>query len=385
MKAIWKISKIILAFFLALAIIALIWYVAELATLQKGENAVPFIDFILYLLGFGDMDSKDHYMQTLFSTLGLFTVTLLSSVFTVSLFELRSKVKISKNICIESKDRATLALKAAGKDIYNLSATLISKCGEELTTEEQYFPFIAKKSAQKLRFRLAPGSALYNYLRSAYLGKDLFSQLILTISYTDIESGQEYAIAQKYQLSSGKNSNFLFADGDAAFEKEIENSIRNNTFPINLSSVWACEAEDLDLSYGLPGLTAKDAFTADVHMNSRSHYEPQSFTMAVTSDLLGNDWTTYADLNCFLKFDYQVEGDLAVTIELKYGDFKQEAILRPQGEFTTYSLSLNQLSYEALKNVRELCFTVFYKDVNPADPTGRFTIKNCVLEVEGCA
>jgi hypothetical protein len=36
MKAIWKISKIILSFFLALAIIALIWYGAELATCQKG-------------------------------------------------------------------------------------------------------------------------------------------------------------------------------------------------------------------------------------------------------------------------------------------------------------------------------------------------------------
>lgn len=382
MKAIWKISKIILAFFLALAVIALIWYGAELATCQKGEEAIPFIDFILYLLGFGDMDSKDHYLQTLFSTLGLFTVTLLSSVFTVSLFELRSKVKISKKIRIESKNRVTLELKAAGKDIYNLSATLISKCGEELTTEEQYFPFIAKKSAQKLGFSLAPGSVLYKYLRSVYLGKDLSPQLILTVSYTDIESGQEYAMAQKYQLSSGKGSNFLFADGDPAFEQKIENNIRNNTFPINLSSVWACEAEDLDLSYGYPGLTIQDAFTAEVHMNGRSHYDPLTFTMAVTSDLLGNDWTTYADLGCFLKFDYQVEGDLAVTMELKYGSSKFDAVLRPHDEFATYCLDLGKLSYAELKNVRELCFTVFYKDVNPKYPTGRFTIKNCVLEVE---
>ena len=179
MKAIWKISKIILSFFLALAIIALIWYGAELATCQNGEEAVPFIDFILYLLGFGDIDSKDHYMQTLFSTLGLFTVTLLSSVFTVSLFELRSKVKISKKIRIESKNRATLELKAAGKDIYNLSATLISKCGEELTTEageEELFKFTFKMLDTKSKFSLT----VDELIASGEKAEDIDGEIILS-------------------------------------------------------------------------------------------------------------------------------------------------------------------------------------------------------------
>jgi hypothetical protein len=103
MKGIWKIVRIILVFFLSLAVIALAWYAIEMSSLQPGEPAIPFIDFVLYLLGFGDLTLEDHYLQAVFSTLGLFAVTLLSSVFTVNLFELRSKVRIGSHLIIKSK------------------------------------------------------------------------------------------------------------------------------------------------------------------------------------------------------------------------------------------------------------------------------------------
>lgn len=395
LKAAWKILRIILVFFLFLSVVALVWYAIEIATLGKDETAVPFVDFILYLLGFGDINSKDHYLQTAFSTLGLFAVTLLSSVFTVNLFDLRSKVKISSKIIIDGKNRAVLKLNAAGKDVYNLTATLISKCDQDVTTEEQLYPFIAKKATQALKFEIAPGTPIYKYLRAAYLKPDLESQLILTISYTDIESGQEYAMAQKYQYSTSKNRDIIFSgnessDHNDSFEDTVKANITGNTFAINLASVWPCEAEDIDISYGYQDskivLSQKQAFQANVHMNGDRTYEPHTFTMAVTSDLLGNDWTTYYDLGCALKFDYMVEGDIAVTMELKYGsdkEIKYEQKLSPKGFFRTYVLKLQELKYEDLRNVRELCFTVFHKDVNSENPTGNFIIKNCVLEVEG--
>lgn len=394
MKAIWKILKIVLVFFLSLVIIAILWYGIEIATLGRDETAVPFVDFILYLIGFGDIDSKDHYLQTAFSTLGLFAVTLLSSVFTVNLFDLRSKVKISPKMIIDDKNLARLKLNTTGKDVYNLTATLISKCGQDVTTDEQVFPFIAKKSSQELDFEIVPGTPIYKYLRATYLKTDLESQLILTISYTDIESGQEYAMAQKYQYSTSKNRDIIFSRDASSihndgFENIIRESITGNTFGINLASIWPCEAEDIDISYGYQDpkvtLSHKQAFQANVHMNGRRTYEPYTFTMAVTSDLLGNDWTTYYDLGCALKFDYMIEGDIAVTMELKYGAdnvIKHEQKLRPKSNFQTYVLKLQQLSYEELRNVRELCFTVFYKDVDSENPTGNFIIKNCVLEVE---
>jgi hypothetical protein len=46
-------------------------------------------------------------------------------------------------------------------------------------------------------------------------------------------------------------------------------------------------------------------------------------------------------------------------------------------------LDLRSFSREELEQVSELCFTVFYKDMDPQDPTGSFTIRNCMLQVEG--
>ena len=328
LKVFGKILKIILVFFLSLGIIALAWYAIEMATLGDSEAAVPFVDFILYLLGFGDIDSKDHYLQTAFSTLGLFAVTLLSSVFTVSLFDLRSKVNISPKIIIEGNTCASLQLNTAGKDVYNLTATLISKCGQDVTTEEQLFPFIERKSKQKLHFDIVPGTPIYKYLRAIYTKTDSAPQLILTVSYTDIESGQEYAMAQKYQYSTCKNRDIIFSGSESnlhqdCFEEIVKTNITGNTFGINLASIWPCEAEDIDISYGYQDsqitLPYQQAFQASVHMNSNRIYEPQTFTMAVTNDLLGNNWTTYSDLGCALKFDYLVDADIAVTMELKYG------------------------------------------------------------------
>ena len=385
MKAVWKILKIILAFALSLAIIAVVWYGVELSTLEEGEPAVPFIDFILYLLGFGDINTDDHYLQTAFSTLGLFAVTLLSSVFTVNLFDLRSQVKILSKLTVPDQHRGKLELKAAGKDVYNLTAVLIAKCGQDVTTQEQFFPFIAKRSLQELQFDLAPGTPLYKYLRARFGDAQMDSQLILTLSYTDIESGQEYVTAQKFQYSPQGKSDFVFgAAGE--LESAIREHIRGNTFAINLASVWACEAEDMDISYGDGALTQQQAFRADVHMNGNRIYEPRTFTMAVTGELLGNDWRVYRDLGCALKFDYWVQGDMTVTMELKYGTDrvqKYECALRPKGDFQSYGLDLRQFDREQLENVRELCFTVFYKDVDPASPVGSFAIRNCVLEVEG--
>ena len=394
MNALWKILKIILVFFLALGIIGLIWYAIELAILGKDEAAVPFVDFVLYLLGFGDINSKDHYLQTAFSTLGLFAVTLLSSVFTVNLFDLRSKVKISPKIIIKSKSQALLKLRATRKDVYNLTATLISKCGQDVTAEEQIFPFIAKKSMQELYFNIVPGTPIYKYLRSIYQKNDSEPQLILTITYTDVESGQEYSMAQKYQYAFENNQNIIFCDNDSEIhnpilEKAIRNHIEANTFFINLASIWPCEAEDIDIFYGYQEneivYSQKEAFSANVHMSSNRTYEPGTFTMAVTSDLLGNDWSVYCDLGCNLKFDYKIEGDIAITLELKYGIgdiIKYEQVLHPTNNFETFSLDLQKLNREELKNVKELCFTVFYKHVNPDAPIGNFVIKSCALEVE---
>ena len=56
--------------------------------------------------------------------------------------------------------------------------------------------------------------------------------------------------------------------------------------------------------------------------------------------------------------------------------------MQPADDFKIFKLDLKEFKREDLKNIKELCFTVFYRHVNPENPTGNFVIKNCVLEVE---
>lgn len=395
MKVIWKIARIILFFFAALFVISLIWYGIGRFIPSAAEKSIPFIDYVLYLLGFGDIDIKDHYIQTGFSTLGLFAVTLLSSVFTVNLFDLRRKLQIDQKITVTSSHSAKIRIAAKKKDAYDLTAVLIAKCGNEISSEEKDFPFVSKGSAQDICFKLEPGSVLYKYLRAVYLKSSIDPQLILTVQYTDIESGQEYKIAQKYQYgTSPKNSQFVFCSDEsetqnADLEKQIREAIKSNVFPINLASINPCNAEDIDISYGLhdeqANYSEKEAFRASVHMNGRSNYDPGDFTMAVTQDLFDHDWTKFYDLNCALKFDYKITGNMAVTLEFKCGNdngIKKTCKLLSSDEFEAYSFSLKDLNRDDLALVREICFTVFYRDVDAKNPIGSFVIKNCVLEVE---
>ncbi|MBR6005273.1 MAG: hypothetical protein IK063_03490, partial [Clostridia bacterium] len=93
----------------------------------------------------------------------------------------------------------------------------------------------------------------------------------------------------------------------------------------------------------------------------------------------------FYDLNCALKFDYKITGDMAVTLEFKCGNdngIKKTCKLLSSDEFETYSFSLKDLNRDDLALVREICFTVFYRDVDAKNPIGSFVIKNCVLEVE---
>ena len=52
MKAVLKILKIILTFFFCLFAISFIWYMFESRNIG-GEDRIPFIDFVLYLIGYG--------------------------------------------------------------------------------------------------------------------------------------------------------------------------------------------------------------------------------------------------------------------------------------------------------------------------------------------
>ena len=382
MKAILRILKIILTFFACLFAISFVWYIIESYRLDGAEK-IPFIDFVLYLIGYGDLDIYDHYSQTVFSVISLFTLTLMSSVFTVNLFEIRSKARLLPNINITETNgiyTAEANLKTSGKDIYDVTATMIVKTDDDLLSEEIYIPFVARKSTQKIPLSFEVGSPLYKYMRAVLENKARETPIIITLSYTDIDSGQEYKSCGKF-IYGGEKENFTYSHKELA--PDVKDYLVNKVIDLSLVTAEPINSEDIKLTFTKGGLGRFD-MNAAVSMTTHQSYEPGSFVMACINDLPDTDWRKYADIGYALTFDYYVKGNMTVTMELKYGEGNTKVFrdkLRPSAKDQHYCLDLKseKLNHESLANVRELCFTVFYKDTDPTSHKGNFTIKNCTL------
>lgn len=109
--------------------------------------------------------------------------------------------------------------------------------------------------------------------------------------------------------------------------------------------------------------------------------------MACISRPMDGDWTRYYDLGCHFNFDYYVE-NLTVILEIKVNcpnDGGQENFrfqLTPNDNLERFSLKLNDKKRDLFQSVTEVCFTVFYENVDITNPKGRFVITNCALEIE---
>ncbi len=134
----------------------------------------------------------------------------------------------------------------------------------------------------------------------------------------------------------------------------------------------------------------KSQLSAYVHMDRRETYDNEVFTMACVKRPLGGKWREYLELGCGLKFDYQVTGNIKVKVEVKSGnenipDGKRflsgsRFVLKPHNEIRKFFYEFNEKDAEHLADINEICFTVFYEDVNPEDPTGEFYISNCAID-----
>lgn len=378
-KNLLKLAKIIGIFFVSLFIISFIWYHVEVALYPDLSYETPFIDYVLYIIGYGDISIKDHYLQTGFSIIALFTMTLLSSVFTVSLFELRSKASLLPTIEISNDDSkyfAHASIKTIGKDIYDVTAVLIAKIGDEIYSENIYLPYISRKTIQKIKFSFDVGSPLYKYMRASLEGKEKYAPLIITLAYTDIENGQEYKSCAKFNCC-GKDRDFVYTQKELLLE--VDDYLLKREFALDLTEAKAINDEDVVLS-----VDKANAMCVDVKMTSKTNYEAKSFVMACLRSPLGGDWSKYADLGCCLTFDYLVSGGITPTLELKFGDKVYTATLCGSKEEKHFSLPLKSVDADAknLSWVRELCFTVFYENTDREAPRGSFVIKNCSLNIE---
>lgn len=408
----------VIIFMILLLLITLIWYRIESGQSSDEIPINSFEDFLIYLLGYGDIQLPNIFSKTVFSIVSLLGLTLFSSIFTVNLFERWDKIKIEPKIFIWNKKSktnvASVILTNGKKDMYNLNAKLILSYRSQVQTEEKYIPFISKKDIKSLEFNIAPGTVVYNFLRYNLKGDAVKPVLVFTAAYTDISKGHEYTVCKKYQYFDKNRSDIFFSPNsvfkapyeqishhilkeiekkaDPGLEKKVQNYILNNSFNIDLSSAIPINAEDIDISYGYSlnnfDLPPNKAFEAKVHMTERVSYNPSDFCIACVVGPLGSDWIKYYDLGCSLNFNYFIDSNITVTLEIKCAlldSDKENTIffnLMPNDDFEKFTLKLNKYEREMFRTVSELCFTVFYKNTDAENHTGHFVISSCALEIE---
>ena len=401
-------------------IISFLWYNYESHIL--GNRLVDsYPDFILYILGYGDIRTDNSTIKTLFSLIGVFGISLLSSIFTVNLFELRNKANLSNKMLIwdnnNSQHLATVLLKSNSKDLYNIKVTLVYYCDSETFSEESYIPFLPKKSVKTLNFGIEVGSCVYYYLRSLIKNNASSPIMLITVSYTDITNAQEYNICKKYQFCNiEEKSNLVFFDNsllktdilsvsqksfnaiskcnDNEYKKCIEEEINKDTFYLDMRKASPINAEDIDLEYGYsfpepqkPRIAEEFAFTAKVHMNSKEQYQPNDICMACFTAPWDGNWEKYVNMNCNLTFEYGITGNISVVLEVKGHERKivkkleLQSFIDVTNSLKKVSIPLKDFKEKQFDDISEMCFTVFYKNVNPSNPTGSFVIANCALEV----
>lgn len=211
MQKIKKLIKIIGLFLVSFLLITLIWYIVERSFANNTSGS--FFDFLLYLLGYGDVKSTFELSKVFFTIFGLLAVTLLSSVFTVNLFELRNKLNINPKLLVFKKDAesfdSAVLLHANRKDICDVKMNLIAGIGNEVVSKEYYVPFIPKSASRLMRFEIEPGTPVYKFLRSSFTEEGKLIVLMLTASYTDIDTGQQYMICRRFFRNSKKAMTFL--------------------------------------------------------------------------------------------------------------------------------------------------------------------------------
>lgn len=405
MKKAIKLIKIIGIFLISLFLITFIWYLIERASGSNSANS--FAEFLMYLLGYGEVKSKFVLSKTVFTVIGLLSVTLLSSAFTVSLFDLRRKLKIFPDIIITKSEansfRYTIAMASNRKDIYNIRLRLMCDTEDEVYYEDFFVPYLSKSSKIKLIIQdVLPGTVVYDYLRAAVAKNDDSACLLLVASYIDMGNGQEYTICNRYRYEEEKfifvrseSENILcnYTDLSDNLIKKIEQTsdeemkacaesfLRNDSFAADLSQITTICSEDIDVK------KEGRKFTADLHMNGRKEYKPDDFCMVCIPKPFGGDWSIYRRLSGSLEFDYSVSENTSILVEIK-GEHKiklpytDHLELKPTNGTEHFSFDFSGYEQNQLKNIEEICFTAFYKNTCNNTHSGSFMISDLNVKIK---
>lgn len=394
---------IILLFFILLFLLSSAWMIYDYTCYincnnpsETYSNKLPH--FLLYLIGYGEIETGNESIKLIVTFLGLFVLTLLSSVLTISLFDWNNKISLSQIIILfdpNHRKRGVIDLGTRSRDLYDVKITLQLTSNSISYEDQQTISYIPKKTRMPLYFDAELGSVLYRYIYdSVALSKDN-AVLVCLISYVDSKNGQTFTECKKYHCNNDpKTNNTLFYNSNNKWQYgDILKALPKKTISNNIIMADKILSEfnlnySFDFSAAIP-LRATIDRTDDagsicgIINFSNELRNPENFQMIVFRNPLCGDWRIFHDYSCELSFDAFVEGGITLLFEAKKTD---KSTFLPVPAFPTmdkwqhYCVNFNSINRDDLKSIDELCFTVMD---NCESRNGIIIIKNLSISYVG--
>lgn len=368
-----KIKKIalILCIIVSMFLLAtLIGYIIEIVFL--GDATYSYIDYLLYLLGYGELDSVNIWFRLFFSIGSLVALTLFSSACTVTWLESRRILKLDNHITIAKDSDGTLLAKlrlnTPKRDIYGAQISLFVNINGKSFSETTSIAYIPKKQFADAIFPVELNSVIYKYFNESYRNNPNVSELIATVTYSDMLSGTEFTMFEKFYCNDP--SAFVFEE----VEEEFKKFISKTSFSVDFSSAELLDSKSPDRS------RYSDLECFNVNFDSSADYLDGDFQMLYVPIPEVTAWGVFHDMGCSLNIKLSITEGATVEVQIKKNDgsiLNCENSNRLTENDPSLTVELSKYKRNTWENIKELCFTVFYKDVNSPDKSAKIIVEDC--------
>ncbi len=374
-------------FLLSLGLLTLVGYVVE--TRFFNELNYSYWDYLIYLLGYGDLGCKNNLFKVIFSILGFVVLALFSSVCTVTWLEHRRNVNIDNCIVI-TKDKhgdffANLGLYCKARDVYGAKVTLMINTDGESFSETTELAYIPKKKLCNAVFPIGINSVIFKHFNTSYNTDGETPKIVAIVTYSDMISGMEFTNFQKF--SCDNSHDFVFCNNLSEYNEKNETNTKaitfnfyrfvyQNKFNISLQNGEIINSKIVDRVKFEIGSVFNTKFDPSIG------YNDCDFQMLYIPIPETANWSVYHDMNCSLSIDLAILNDIDICVEIKKDDGKiinlKDMALLSQDK-SALIVNLSDYKRSSWENIKELCFTVFYKNVRTPDKSAQFFIKECAF------
>ncbi len=383
-----KLNRVLITFIILVGAflgITSIGYIIEVELLN--ELSYSYLDYLLYLLGYGSIDDSNIWFKVVFSISSLFVLTLFSSACTVTWLESRRTLKIDDSISIEKDANgdyiANVCLRSKAQSIYGAKVAVIINVESESFSEEAKIAYIPRKSYRYAKFKIGLNSVFYKHFKEILENRQEGTELVVAITYSDVLSGEEYTVFKKYTYANlkKKHPDFVFGTKDKTdtlLKSEFEKYITANHIDINLSNAKIIDSKSPERYSPEP----QNAFS--VCFEAEKEYNGGDFQMFCIPIDINDDWGVYYDMGAHLYIELDTINDINVFVEIKNDDGRTVNILentKLNSDNRILEIDMTRYRRHTWENMKEVCFTVFFSHVRDENKKAEFTIKECAFHI----